>query len=185
MKYLAMKYLRAWGLIAFLFIFGCASTADLKVLSDYDETATFNDFQTFVICIDDLFVDNSNYPKHDNNMVRQLIGKEIEGQMESLGYRTNVIKPELQAGFQLLIVQEEATFTNCDLQENYNYWQTCTIKNITYTEETLVVYVSDLQKNQVIWQASVPCDTNKPEQVLKSYVMDLVDKLFDKYPKTN
>ena len=180
-----MKSIKTWGLIVFLLIFGCGSTADLKVLSDFDETAGFNNYQTFVICVDDLFVENTNYPKYDNNTVRQLIGKEIEEQMEGLGYKTNVLKPELQAGFQLLIIQEEATFSNCDLEDSYNYWQSCTIKNITYTEETLVVYVSDMQMNQVIWQASVSCDMNKPEVVLKSYVMDLVDKLFDEYPKTN
>ena len=180
-----MKRLITLGLFAFFLLFGCATTSDLKVISDYDQTAGFNDFQTYVICVEDLVVDNSDYPKYDNNTVRQLIGKEIEGQMESLGYRTNVLKPELQAGFQLLVIQEEATFTNCDLQESYKYWQTCTIKNITYTEQTLVVYVSDLLKNQVIWQASITCDMNKPEKLLKNYVMDLVDKLFDEYPKTN
>ena len=180
-----MKPFKILLLTIAVFFMGCGSTVDLKVLSDYDETASFNDYQTFVICIDDLFVENTNYPKYDNNTVRQLIGKEIEDQMEGLGYKTNVIKPELQAGFQLLIVQEESTFTNCDLQEDYNYWQTCTIKNVTYTEETLVVYVSDLQQNQVIWQASVTCDLNKPQSVLKSYVMDLVEKLYDDFPKTN
>jgi len=180
-----MKPFKFISLVTVMFFLGCGSTADLKVLSDYDETASFNDYQTFVICIDDLFVENSNYPKYDNNNIRQLIGKEIEDQMEGLGYKTNVIKPELQAGFQLLIIQEETTFTNCDLQEDYNYWQTCTIKNVTYTEETIVVYVSDLQKNQVIWQASVSCNLNRPEIGLKSYIMDLVDVLYNSYPKSN
>ncbi len=180
-----MKPFKFISLVTVMFFLGCGSTADLKVLSDYDETAGFNDYQTFVICIDDLFVENTNYPKYDNNTVRQLIGKEVEDQMEGLGYKTDVINPELQAGFQLLIVQEETTFTNCDLQEDYDYWQTCTIKNVTYTEETLVVYVSDLQNNQVIWQASVSCNLNRPEIGLKNYVMDMVDVLYDSFPKTN
>jgi len=180
-----MRHIKVLIILVSLLLFGCASTADLKVLSDYDETSNFNDYSTFVICIDDLFVEYSNYPKHDNNTIRQLIGKEIESQMEELGYKTNVIKPELQAGFQILIVEEEATFTNCDIQESYNYWPSCTLKNKIYTEETLVVYVSDLQKNQVIWQASVNCNLNRPEIGLKNYIMDLVDRLFDKYPKSN
>ena len=82
-------------------------------------------------------------------------------------------------------MEHEATFTNCDLQEDYNYWQTCTINTVTYTDETLVLYVSDLQKNQIIWQASINCELNKPKEELKSYVMNLVEKLFNKYPKTN
>ncbi|MBT8393921.1 MAG: DUF4136 domain-containing protein [Bacteroidia bacterium] len=180
-----MKLLKILYLLVAFFFLGCGSTADIKIISDFDDTAEFNEYQTFVICIDDLYVEHSAYPKYDNNNIRQLIGKEIEDQMEGLGYKTNVIAPELQAGFQLLIVQEETTFSNCDLQEDYKYWQTCTIKNVIYTEETLVVYVSDIQKNQVIWQASVSCNLNRPQNVLKSYVMDVVEKLFDNYPKTN
>lgn len=180
-----MKTVKTLFLFTLIFLFGCASTSQLTILSDFDESVNFNEYKTFVICIDDLFVANTAYPKYDNNYVRQLIGNEVEEQMIGKGYKTNVLKPELQAGFQILIVEEEATFTNCDLQEDYNYWQTCTINTVTYTDETLVVYVSDLQKNQVVWQASISCDLNKLKSDLKPYVMDLVDSLFDKYPKTN
>ena len=179
-----MKTVKTLFLFTLIFLFGCASTSQLTILSDFDESVNFNEYKTFVICIDDLFVANTAYPKYDN-YVRQLIGNEVEEQMIGKGYKTNVLKPELQAGFQILIVEEEATFTNCDLQEDYNYWQTCTINTVTYTDETLVVYVSDLQKNQVVWQASISCDLNKLKSDLKPYVMDLVDSLFDKYPKTN
>ena len=180
-----MKAFKIISLFTFFFFIGCASTSQLSILSDFDERVDFNNYKTFVICIDDLFVENTKYPKYDNNYVRQLIGAEIEDQMTGKGHKTNVLRPELQAGFQILIVEEEATFTNCNLQEDYNYWQTCTINTVTYTDETLVVYVSDLQKNQVIWQASISCDLNKPKSALKSYVIDLVESLFDKYPKTN
>ena len=180
-----MKVAKIISLFIIFFYIGCASTSQLSILSDFDETVDFDDYKTFVICIDDLFVENTKYPKYDNNQVRQLIGKEVENQMIGKGYKTNVLRPELQAGFQILIVEEEATFTNCDLQEDYNYWQTCTINTVTYTNETLVVYVSDLQKNQVIWQASISCDLNKPKNALNIHVMDLVERLFDKFPKTN
>lgn len=180
-----MKRLKSFSLFLLFLFFSCGSTSNLSLMSDFDENAKFNDFQTFVICVDDLFVENTNYPKYDNNQVRQLIGNEIENQMQSLGYKTNVLQPELQAGFQILIVEQEATFTNCDLQEDYNYWATCTLDTVTYTDETLVLYVSDLQKNQIIWQASMNCDLNKPKSVLKQYVMDLVETLFNEYPKTN
>lgn len=180
-----MKAIKILSLFTFLFFFGCASTSKISILSDFDEAVDFNNYKTFVICIDDLFVENTKYPKFDNNYVRQLIGQEIENQMISKGHKTNVLRPELQAGFQILIVEEVATFTNCDLHEDYNYWQTCTINTVTYTDETLVVYVSDFQKNQVIWQASISCDLNKPKSALKIHIMDLIESLFDKYPKTN
>ena len=50
-----MNGIKTFGLIAVLFFFGCASTADLKILTDYDDTANFNDYKAFVICVDDLF----------------------------------------------------------------------------------------------------------------------------------
>ncbi len=180
-----MNAIKTISLFTIIFFIGCASTSQLSILSDYDESIDFNNYSTFVICIDDLFVENTKYPKYDNNHVRQLIGQEVENQMIGKGHKTNVLRPELQAGFQILIVEEEATFTNCDLQEDYNYWQTCTINTVTYTDETLVAYVSDLQKNQVVWQASISCDLNKPKSALKPYVMDLVEGLYKKYPKTN
>ncbi len=180
-----MKAIKILSLNILFFFVGCVSTSELSILSDFDESVDFNNYTTFVICVDDLFVENTKYPKYDNNHVRQLIGKEIEDQMTGQGYKTNVIKPELQAGFQILIVEEEATFTNCNLQDDYDYWKTCTINTVTYTEETLVVYVSDLQKNQVVWQASTSCDLNKPKSALKKYVMNLVEGLFNSYPKTN
>lgn len=180
-----MKRFKNTGWLLIFFILGCATTSDLSLLSDFDENAKFNDFQTFVICVDDLFVENTAYPKYDNNYVRQLIGKEIEDQMKGYGYTTNVVKPELQAGFQILIVQKEAVFTNCNLQEDYKYWKSCTINTVLYTEQTLVVYVSDLLKNQIIWQASVNCDLKKPKNQLEEYVKELVIALFEKYPKTN
>ena len=165
--------------------FGCASTENVSLISEYDNTAKFNEYQTFVICIDDLFVENTSYPEYDNNYIRQLIGKEIENQMIDYGYKTNVIRPQLQSGFQILLVKKEASFTNCDLQEDYSYWKACTINTVVYTEQTLVVYVSDLEKNQIIWQASINCDLNKNKNLLKSYIPDLVEKLFKEYPKTN
>ena len=180
-----MKAYKLLSLFSFILLFDCASTLQYSILSDFDETVNFNNYSTFVICIDDLFVENTKYPKYDNNYVRQLIGQEIENQMVDKGHKTNVLNPELQAGFQILIIEEEATFTNCNLQDDYNYWQTCTINTVTYTDETLVVYVSDLQKNQVIWQASISCDLNKPKSILDNYVMELVEGLFNKYPKTN
>lgn len=167
--------------LALLFVFGCASTS--AVLADYDDNIDFNQYATFVLCIDDLFVENTNYPNYDNNEVRQLIGDAIEAEMELIGHKTNVLNPELQVGFQLVIQQKEATFTNCESQGDYNYWHECKIDTIVYTEETLVIYVSDFNKNQVIWQASVQCDLNRSKSKLKPYVKSLIEQLFDEYPR--
>lgn len=176
-----MKTLKILSLILILTLFGCASTS--AVISEFDEDADFDNYSTFVLCIDDLFVENTNYPNYDNNKVRAMIGDAIEKQMEHKGHKTNVLNPELQAGFRLVIQQKEASITNCESQGEYEYWKECTIDTVIYTEETLVIYVSDINKNQVIWQASITCDLNRSSGKLEAYVDQLVESLFNEYPK--
>jgi hypothetical protein len=176
-----MKKLKLLYAVLILTLFGCASTG--AVLSEFDESIEFDNYTTFVLCIDDLFVENTNYPNHDNNEVRAMIGDAIEVQMKSKGHKTNVLNPELQAGFRLVVQEKEATFTNCEKDSEYGYWKECTIDTVVYTEETLVLYVSDINKNQVIWQASVTCDLNRSKGKIEAYVNELVEKLFIEYPK--
>ncbi|MCB0463196.1 MAG: DUF4136 domain-containing protein [Flavobacteriaceae bacterium] len=176
-----MKTLKFLSLSLVFLLFGCASTS--SIISEFDEEVDFDSYSTYVLCIDDLFVENTNFPNHDNNEVRGIIGDAIEKQMEKRGHKTNVLNPELQAGFRLVVQEKEATFTNCDQQGEYEYWKECTIDTVIYTEETLVLYVSDINKNQVIWQASVTCDLNRSKNKIEGYVNQLVESLFNEYPK--
>ena len=161
-----MKTLKKFSFILVIMLFGCASTE--VVLSEYDESIDFDQYNTFVLCIDDLFVENTLYPNYDNNEVRQLIGDAIEKEMVTLGHKTNVLNPQLQAGFKLIVEKKEATFYNCEVSDEYNYWRESTIDTIVYTEETLVVYVSDFEKNQIIWQASMTCNLNRSKSKIIS-----------------
>lgn len=176
-----MKALKFLSTILVLTLFGCASTS--AVLSEFDESVDFDSYSTYVLCIDDLFVENTNYPNHDNNEVRAMIGDAIEIQMEKKGHKTNVLNPELQAGFRLIVQEKEALFTNCEQESEYGYWKECTIDTVIYTEETLVLYVSDIVKNQVIWQASLTCDLNRSKGNIEAYVNEIVEKVFNEYPK--
>lgn len=176
-----MKIYKLLTLIIIGILLGCASTE--AVLSEFDETIDFDSYNTFVLCIDDLFVENTKYPKSDNNNIRQLIGDQIEIHMINKGHETNVLNPQLQVGFQIVIEQKADTFTNCEIQDDYNYWRKCSIDTVTYTEETLVVYASDIEKNQIIWQASKTCDLNRSKKALKPYIEELVETLFNEYPK--
>ncbi|MBT8259185.1 MAG: DUF4136 domain-containing protein [Bacteroidia bacterium] len=177
-----MKTTRLFSILSIALIFGCASTSD--IVSEFDDTAKFDTYTTFVLCQDDLFVENVSYPKYDNNTVRELVGEAVQTEMMKRGHKTNVMNPELQAGFQIVVQEKEATFTNCEHQDEYAYWDECTIDTIVYTEETLVLYVSDFEKRQIIWQASMDCDMNKPESKLTAYINELVSELFNKYPKS-
>jgi len=178
-----MKTLKTLSIIFLLTLYGCASTE--AVLAEFDESVDFDSYDTFVLCIDDLFVENTQYPNHDNNKVRELIGDAIETEMINRGHKTNVMEPQLQAGFKLLVEEKEATFYDCKEQDEYTYWAECTINTTVYTEETLVVYVSDFEKNQIIWQASMTCDMSRYNKKLPGYINELVETLFNEYPKVN
>lgn len=177
-----MKILKLISYSILFILFGCAASSDL--ISEFDETIDFEKYSTFVVCIDDLFVENTRFPKYDNNAVRQLIADEVEAQMILKGHKTNVINPELQAGFQLIVEEKEATFTNCEVRDELSYWEECTINTEIYTEETLVLYVSDFSMHQVIWQASVKCDMNRSKGKLPNYIKELVTQLFNEYPRS-
>ena len=176
-----MKTLKILSTLLIFTLFSCASTS--SIISEFDESVDFDSYTTFVLCIDDLFVENTNYPNYDNNEVRAMIGDAIEKQMKKKGHKTNVLNPELQAGFRLVVQEKEATFTNCEKDNEYGYWKECTIDTEVYTEETLVLYVSDINKNQVIWQASMTCNLNRSKGRIEGYVNDVVETLFNEYPK--
>jgi len=178
-----MKTLKQLSIIAMFLLMGCA--ASNAILSEYDETIDFNYYETFVLCVDDLYVENTKYPNLDNNSVRARIGDEVSFQMETLGYKSNVMKAQLQAGFKLVITEETVQVTNCEIQEDIGYWKSCTIDDVVYTRETLVVFVSDIDQNQVIWQATIPCDLNKSKDQLKENIENLVGQLFESYPEVN
>jgi len=178
-----MKSLNLFSLVTLLLLFGCAATVD--IISEYDEEVDFNYYETYVLCLEDFHVDNTKYPNLDNTFVRQLIGDEVDNHMAALGYRTSVFKPQLQAGFKISITEEENIVKNCELDNEFAYWRTCTINTVVYTKETLIVYVSDLEKNQVIWQASIPCELDKSKNALKKETKLLVEQLFLEFPEVN
>ena len=178
-----MKTLKLLSIISIFILLGCA--ASNAILSEYDKTIDFNYYETFVLCVDDLHVENIKYPNLDNNNVRALIGDELTFQMEALGYKTNVMKAQLQVGFKLVITEDTVQVTNCEIQEEIGYWKSCTIDDVVYTRETLVVFVSDIDQNQVVWQATIPCDLNKSEYKLKESIENLVSQLFEVYPEVN
>ena len=178
-----MKTLKIASILVLFVLYNCASTSN--VMYDYDESINFDNYSTFVLCVDDLFVENTKFPNYDNNYVRTLLADEFENQMKQLGHKTNVFEPQLQVGFKIVVKEEQTTFSNCDHQDVFKYWDQCTISTETYTKETIIAYVSDFEKNQVIWQATLSCDFNKSKNGLKSYVKEISKQLFEAYPKNN
>ncbi|WP_411895573.1 DUF4136 domain-containing protein [Winogradskyella sp. A2] len=168
--------------LIFALVFSCATTSE--VVYDYNLEIDFNQYETYVLCVDDFFVEHTNHPDLDNEEVRRIIGDAVALEIENKGHRTNVLNPQLQAGFRLLISEETAEFTDCEHSEELEYWESCTIHTETYEEETLVVYVADFETKKVIWHASIVCDLKQSDKKLKPYINELVRDLYDTYPKT-
>lgn len=179
-----LELMKKFSFLLFLIILSSCATSEV-VLSEFDENADFDSYSTFVLCVDDLFVENVNHPNYDNNYVRELIGNSLEQEMIMRGHRTNVLNPELQVGFELIVQEKTAEFYNCEFNKEFSYWEEFTLETVEYTEETLVVYVSEFKKNQIIWQASKKCDLNRIKSRLPKLVNKLVHELFNEYPKLN
>ncbi len=168
--------------LLFLLLSNCATTSE--VVYDYNLEVDFNQYDTYVLCMDDFFVDDLNHPNLDNEQLRQLIGDAVAIEMENKAHRTNVFDPQLQAGFRLLIHEETAQFKSCEYSEDLEYWENCKLQEETYEQETLVVYVSDFKTNKVLWHASISCYLNTSKNKRQSYINGLVKDVFATYPKT-
>ncbi len=168
--------------LLFLLLFNCAATSD--VVSDYNLEVDFNQYETYVLCMDDFFVEHLNHPNLDNEKLRQLIGDAVAIEMENKAHRTNVFDPQLQAGFRIQISEETVQFKNCEHSKDLEYWENCKLHEETYEQETLLVYVADFNTNKVLWHASILCDLNTSKKKRQSYINGLVKALFATYPKT-
>nr|WP_321234241.1 DUF4136 domain-containing protein [uncultured Psychroserpens sp.] len=177
-----MKTYQIPYLLSFVFILSCATTSSM--IFDYDIDEDFNQHNTFIICEDDLIAKNTRYPQQDNTKIRDLLSEEVTFKLESLGLEVDTNNPDLQAGFRLIITEETSSFRDCSELDEFQYWEKCRLKTITYTTETLILYVSNLKKNQIVWQASIPCEMNKSKSRLKSHINELVNTLYETYPNT-
>ncbi len=177
--------MRVYSIISgflFLLLFNCAATSE--VVYDYNLNINFNQYDTYVLCIEDFTVQHLDNPKIDNESTRQLIADAVAIEMENKAHRTNVFEPQLQAGFRILINEEKVQFKNCEHSKELEYWENCKLHEETYEQESLIVYVADFQTSKVLWHASILCDLSKSKKQLKPYIDGLVKDLFATYPKT-
>ncbi len=167
--------------VILLLFAGCASTTE--VIYDYNMDTDFSAYDTYVLCVDDFSIEHSNHPNIDNETTRRLIADAVAFEMENRNHKTNVFDPQLQAGFKIIISEETVKFNNCEHSSELEYWESCTIHEETYEQETLITYVADFKTNKVLWHATIPCNLNKPKNKLQPYISELVAELFNTYPK--
>ena len=176
-----MKLIKLYLSICLLINLGCASNQE--VIFDYNMNVDFDEFSTFVLCVDDLFVEYTNQPNYDNKTIRNYLAEAVTYEMQKRDHKTNVLNPDLQVGFIIVLTENRVSFTDCEEDKDLVYWKECKIEERTYLEETLITYISDFKTNEIIWQASIRCDLNKSKKQLKPYVDQLVKQLFETYPK--
>ncbi len=166
--------------LGLILLFGCS---EVDIYSDFDNDIDFSDYTTYTIS-EDLGVEYKNYPNYDNDFNRKRIKKAIEFEMNKRGYILDEINPELAAGFQIIIKDQQITIKNCSGIGMYDYWPQCWINTYNYTEGSLVIHVSDIKKNQVIWQGSAIAVLKYKPTKVKIEIDNIVKDIFKKYPLT-
>lgn len=177
-----MKLFKFYLSALLLLYLSCASTQE--VVFEYNSDVDFNQFSTFVLCVDDLFVEYTSQPNYDNKNIRNYIADAVGNEMKKRNHKTNVLNPELQVGFTITLTENTVSFVDCEEEKALGYWKECKIEDVTYLEETLITYVSNYKTNEIIWQASIECNLNKTNKALKDHIDGLVKQLFETYPKS-
>ncbi|MEM9680720.1 MAG: DUF4136 domain-containing protein [Bacteroidota bacterium] len=162
-------------------IIGCASSGE--VVYDYNLETDFENYNTFVVCTDDMTVTNTSFPNYDNETIRAFLADAVEDEMKLRDHTLNNLEPQLQVGFKIVLREETTSFRNCTHSDELEYWEDCKVHDVIYMQETLIVYVSDFETLEVLWQASVSSDMNTSKNKLKSNIDEMVSRLFATYPR--
>lgn len=176
-----MKMFKVIIVMILMLSFSCASTSD--VVYDYNLDIDFNRFNTYVLCVDDLFVEHTNMPTIDNKKIRNYLAETVAYEMETRDHRTNILNPQLQVGFIITLSETTTTFKDCESTNRLSYWETCQIGEKTYLKENLVVYVANYKTKEIIWQASTTFKPGIPKNMLQFHIEHVVAQMFETYPK--
>ena len=174
-----MKRYSTIAVVTFI-TFSMLNCGGTRVISDHDPSVDFKAYKTFVVCADDLVVKNVAHGDFDNPQNRQKIYEASALAMTQKGFTKVEENPELQVGFKMLVEEEDFQVSNCHNGEPINYWEECTIENITFTEHTVIVYLTDLKQDQIVWQAShsqVEVSPGRMSRALPTIVEDLFAEL--------
>lgn len=166
-----------------VFVVGLFSNCSVsRVVSDYDPQSNFQEFKTFVICEDDLKVQNHDFLEYDTALNRMRIKNALENEMQTRGYIINNEQPELQVGFKLNIEDEIVEIYHCSSDIRTPYWEDCKFEQYEFTEQYILVYVTDLAKDQIIWQGSLAKPLEVSPKRMAGEIQKVVHRVFKEYP---
>jgi hypothetical protein len=172
-----MRNLKVWPVLVFAFALA-ANVFAQKVETDYDHSANFSQFKTFMWV---------KPPKMDDQIQAKRIVDAVNAQLTAKGLQL------VQSGGDLAIASHVATQQEHTLNTFYNGfgggWRwggwpggTATTTVDTYTVGTLVVDLFDTHPKQLVWRGTAT-DTvsDKPEKNAEK-INKAAEKMFEKFP---
>lgn len=157
---------------------------DSQIKAEYDPETDFSSYKTYTVCTADMEVENQAHPAYDNVANREQIKQALQQAMNNRGYIENNTNPQLLVGFHIALKDRQIHVADCKGENEYKYWEGCKISTYTYTDGTLVIYVTDLAKNRIIWQgaANSLLDASAEHENAVRIIETAVEKIFKEYP---
>lgn len=171
----------------FLFAVGSvwlASCSSIKVTSDYDRNASFEDYQTYAFTQEALNIEVSELNRN------RLIGA-VEHELGLKGF-TKSETPDVLIDMNLVSKTKQTATANTSggyYGAGYRYgygggFSTTTINYDSYEEGTLFVDMIDVKKNQLVWQGrgTDTMDESASADKREAKINYAVQQIFSQYP---
>ena len=158
------------------------SCTNVDFQSEYDNHIDFTAYQTYAICTDDLETTDTEHVQFDNSENRIRISEAMVTELNRIGYREDAENPQLEAGFNIVLNDQQVEVKSCGSEEENEYWSGCRIDIHEYTEGTLVLRLTDLEKSQVIWEGSAKGVLISDQKKLLKIIDQTIEQLFSTFP---
>ena len=180
-------------MVSTLLLSACSS---VRILSDYDRTASFGDYTTFNLA------DPKPWEGEEpliNELNRNRVRKAIYEQMRLRNYEESN-DPDLVVNIYVKVEEKTRATTTYHRPyfpyygwywyyghwRYYQYWGPGWVYPETtiteYKEGTLIVDLVDTQKEQLVWHGVATGTMQENVKDLEGKIYDVVRKMFDKYP---
>lgn len=196
-----MKTWKTWLLLSVVVVFiaACSST---RVFSDFSRSHNFDSYKTYAWLPS---IDTSERSIYKNEIVMNRIHNAVNKELQERGYKIDNENPDFLVMTRLMIEEKKETYST----PTYNYYSpyyfngfypyrwrpyyysrfyafpliqnTYEIREVEYTEGTIVVDVIDEKKGSLVWRGWSEKRMNEKD-LQKAEVVKNIDKIFETYP---
>ncbi|KUJ62657.1 hypothetical protein AR687_07440 [Flavobacteriaceae bacterium CRH] len=179
------KIIRLIPIVFFGLILSCSPT--VKVTTDYDHSANFNQFKTFAVY--DL--------KAQEGQVNQLnvdrVTNAIRSEMIAKGFTESSSNPDLKVNAVSILKNKQSVTANSDfygyggMYRPYGYWgggammggATTTFNTYDYVDGSLVIDIVSTKSQKLVWQgignAQIDSKPDNPEEFIASSIKKILE----------